>query len=568
MLRTLRIEDFVLIDEVAITFGPGFTVLTGETGAGKSIIVSALQLLLGGRGDATLVRRGADRARLEATFDATPPVVDRLAAEGLDDDAAELILRREITADGRSRCWVNGRAVTVATLADVTAELVELHGQFADQPILRGRGPTDLVDDFGNLGDQRREYETAYQRWQKLRAEVEDLKRARAERAAALDVLDFKINELASAQLQIGEEEELREKRARVLHAARVAGDVEGALSALAEGDDAAAVKLAAARRYLADLAAVLPSVSPLVDRVAELLAATDDVAREVTRFRDAVAAEPVDADAIESRLALIDRLKKKYDRDVPALLAHLEELKAQRVNWERTDDRLAAAEAELVTAEKKAAAAARKLSASRQKAGRALAEAVNAALPALGIAGGQFAVTYVAPANATPTADGLALGAAGAEEARFDFTANPGEPLKPLAKTASGGELARVMLAVRAASAERAGAQTIIFDEVDAGIGGRVGHNVGERLRTVARDRQVICVTHLAQIAARADRQLFVEKEVREGRAFIRVAPLEGAARVEELARMLGGGKPPTPTTLRHAAELLATAHGRPGAR
>lgn len=568
MLRTLRIEDFVLIDEVALTFGPGFTVLTGETGAGKSIIVSALQLLLGGRGDATLVRRGTDRARLEATFDATPPVVDRLAAEGLDDDAAELILRREITADGRSRCWVNGRAVTVATLADVTAELVELHGQFADLPILRGRGPTDLVDDFANLGDQRREYETAYQRWQKLRTEVEDLKRARAERAAALDVLDFKINELASAQLQIGEEEELREKRARVLHAARVAGDVEGALSALAEGDDAAAVKLAAARRYLADLAAVLPSVSPLVDRVAELLAATDDVAREVTRFRDAVAAEPVDADAIENRLALIDRLKKKYDRDVPALLAHLEELKAQRVNWERTDDRLAAAEAELVTAEKKAAAAARKLSASRQKAGRALAEAVNAALPALGIAGGQFAVTYVAPANATPTADGLALGAAGAEEARFDFTANPGEPLKPLAKTASGGELARVMLAVRAASAERAGAQTIIFDEVDAGIGGRVGHNVGERLRAVARGRQVICVTHLAQIAARADRQLFVEKEVREGRAFIRVAPLEGAARVEELARMLGGGKPPTPTTLRHAAELLATAHVRPGAR
>lgn len=548
----------MLIERVELAFGPGFTVLTGETGAGKSIIVTALELLLGGRGDATLVRREAKRARLEAVFDANAAAEGALAAAGVD-AGDELILRRDVAADGRSRCWANDQPVTVAALASLAGALVELHGQFSELPALKGRGQTDILDDFGGLGALRGAYAEAYERWQAFLAERRQLEQSRAERGVILDGLAFMINELESAKLVPGEAEELLERRARVRHAVRIAEDVEGALAALSEGEDAAAPRLAAARKFVADLADVVPSAGGAAARLEELAGAVDEMGRELAALRRGADDEPLDVEAIEARLATLERLTRKYGKDVAALVAHEGELKRKKAELEGADDRLDELARALADAEAEARARAAELSAARREAAAALAGRVGEELPALGMEGARFEVRLPAAGDG---GDGKpALGPAGAEEAAFDFAANPGEPTRPLARTASGGELSRVMLAIRAASADRAGADTIVFDEVDTGVGGRVGHVVGSRLRAVGAARQVVCVTHLAQIAARADRQYFVDKVLGPDRARVDVAAVEGEARVEELARMLGGGKPPTPTTLRHAAELLDTA-------
>lgn len=561
MLKQLYIEDFVLIDRVTLEFGPGFTVLTGETGAGKSIIVSALELLLGGRGDSLLVRRGADRARLEAVFEGNPRAAALLDEEGIEGDGDELILRREIGADGRSRCYANNRPVTVASLAALAGSLVELHGQFSELPALKGRGQTELLDDYGGLTELRARYEEAFARWRELSAECKQLEESRAERGVLLDGLAYMVEELEAAELKHGEEEELREKRGRVRHAVRIKEDVEAALALTAEGDGAISSQLTELEKVLADLAEVVPSAAGAAGRLGDVNAVLDEVNRELAALRAVEEGEAVDLEAIESRLALLERLKRKYGKDVAGVIAHLDELRAKKRELERADDRLADAEEELAAAAEQALTQAGELTERRRDAAEKLTAQVNADLPALGMEGATFRVAFVEPSRAALPREGAPLlGPSGAEEVVFELAANPGEELKPLARVASGGELSRVMLAVRSASAGRAGMGTIVFDEVDTGIAGRVGHAVGNRLREVAAARQVVCVTHLAQIAARADTQFFVDKVVEGGRATITVAGVDGPPRLEELARMLGGGKPPTPTTLKYARELLDT--------
>jgi DNA repair protein RecN (Recombination protein N) len=562
MLKSLHIEDFILVECVDLDFGPGFTALTGETGAGKSIIVTAVELLLGGRGDSLLVRRGAARARLEALFEVGPAADAALAAAEVEAPDGELVLRRDLGAEGRSRCYANGRPVTVAAVAEIARALVELHGQFSELPALRGGGQTDILDDFGRLAAARADFAEAYERWQALRAERRRLETSRAERGVLLDGLTFMVTELEGARLMPGEEEDLKTKRARLQYAARIAADVEGGLAALSEGENAVAVQLAALRKCVADLAQVIPAAAAPLARVDEAAAALDDVARELLAYRGADADEPASLDEVEARLATVERLKRKYDRDVPALLEHLAELKAKLAELGRVDDRLTETAREVAAAGAAAGARAAELTAARRDAAAALGERVAAEMPTLGLAGARFDVAFAPPAAPTDAGEGAPpLGPAGAEEAVFLFAANPGEELRPLAKAASGGELSRVMLAVRAASAGRAGVGTIIFDEVDSGIGGRVGHAVGRRLREVAAERQVICVTHLAQIASRATAQYVVDKTLENDRAEVAVRRVDGDARREELARMLGGGKPPTPTTLKHAEEMLAAA-------
>jgi len=568
MLKQLYIEDFVLIDRVALEFGPGFTVLTGETGAGKSIIVSALELLLGGRGDSLLVRRGADRARLEAVFEGNPRAAALLDEEGIEADGDELILRREIGADGRSRCYANNRPVTVASLAGLAGSLVELHGQFSELPALKGRGQTELLDDYAGLAERRLRYEEAFARWRDLGAECKQLEDSRAERGVLLDGLAYMIQELESAELREGEEEELREKRGRVRHAVRIKEDVEAALALIAEGDGAISSQLTELEKVLADLAEVVPSAAGAAGRLADVNAVLDEINRELAGLRAAEEGEAVDLEAIESRLALLERLKRKYGKDVAGVIAHLDELREKKRDLEQADDRLADAEEERAAAAEEALTQAGELSERRRDAAEKLTAQVKADLPALGMEGAAFRVGFVEPSRAALPREGAPpLGPSGAEEVVFELAANPGEEMKPLARVASGGELSRVMLAVRSASAGRAGMETIVFDEVDTGIGGRVGHAVGNRLHEVAAARQVVCVTHLAQIAARADTQFYVDKVVEGGRATIRVTGVDGRLRLEELARMLGGGKPPTPTTLKYARELLDTVRREAGA-
>lgn len=568
MLKQLYIEDFVLIDRVALEFGPGFTVLTGETGAGKSIIVSALELLLGGRGDSLLVRRGAERARLEAVFEGNPRTAALLEEEGIEANGDELIIRREIGADGRSRCYANNRPVTVAGLAGLAGSLVELHGQFSELPALKGRGQAELLDDYGGLGELRRRYEEAFARWRDLNAECKQLEESRAERGVLVDGLAYMIQELEGAELTEGEEEELREKRGRVRHAVRIKEDVEAALALISEGDGAISSQLTALEKVLADLVEVVPSAAGAAGKLGDVNAVFDEVNRELAALRSAEEGEAVDLEAIEGRLALLERLKRKYGKDVAGLLSHLDELRAKKRDLEQADDRLADAREESAATAEEALTHAGELSERRRDAAEKLTAQVNADLPGLGMEGATFRVAFVGPSRAALPREGAPpLGPSGAEEVVFELAANPGEELMPLARVASGGELSRVMLAVRSASAGRAGMGTIVFDEVDSGIAGRVGHAVGNRLHEVAAARQVVCVTHLAQIAARADTQFFVDKVVDGDRATITVAGVEGRARLEELARMLGGGKPPTPTTLKYARELLDTVRREAGA-
>jgi DNA repair protein RecN (Recombination protein N) len=568
MLKQLYIGDFVLIDRVTLEFGPGFTVLSGETGAGKSIIVSALELLLGGRGDSLLVRRGAERARLEAVFEGNPRTAALLDEEGIEGDGNELILRREIGADGRSRCYANNRPVTVASMAALAGSLVELHGQFAELPALKGRGQTELLDDYAGLGELRARYEEAFGRWRDLGAECKQLEASRAERGVLLDGLAYMIEELESAELKHGEEEALREKRGRVRHAVRIKEDVEAALSLIAEGDGAISSQLTELEKVLADLVEVVPSTAGAAGRLGDVNAVLDEINRELAALRAAEEGEAVDLEALESRLALLERLKRKYGKDVAGVIAHLDELREKKRDLEHADDRLADAEEELAAAAEEALTQAGVLSERRRDAAEKLTGQVSADLPALGMEGATFRVAFVEPSRAALPREGAPpLGPSGAEEVVFELAANPGEEMKPLARVASGGELSRVMLAVRSASAGRAGTETVVFDEVDTGIGGRVGHAVGNRLHEVAAARQVVCVTHLAQIAARADTQFYVDKEVAGGRATIRVTGVDGQRRLEELARMLGGGKPPTPTTLKYARELLDTVRREAGA-
>jgi len=568
MLKQLYIEDFVLIDRVGLAFGAGFTVLTGETGAGKSIIVSALELLLGGRGDSLLVRRGADRARLEAVFEGSPRAAALLEEEGIEGDGDELILRREISADGRSRCYANNRPVTVAGLAALAGSLVELHGQFSELPALKGRGQTEILDDYGGLGELRSRYEEAFRRWQGLRAECVQLEASRAERGVLLDGLAYMIQELEAAELAEGEEEELREKRGRVRHAVRIREDVEAALALISEGDVAITSQLTTLEKILADLVEVVPSAAGAFGRLGDVCAVLDELNRELAALRAAEEGEGVDLETIETRLALLERLKRKYGKDVAGLISHLAELGGKRRQLEQADDRLGDARHESAAAAEEALARAGELSGRRRDEAGKLSAQVNDDLPALGMEGAAFRVAFVEPSRAALPGDGAApLGPSGAEEVVFELAANPGEELKPLARVASGGELSRVMLAVRSASAGRAGMGTVVFDEVDTGIAGRVGHAVGTRLKEVAVARQVICVTHLAQIAVRADTQFFVDKVVAGGRATITVAAVDGRRRLEELARMLGGGKPPTPATLKYARELLETVRREAGA-
>jgi DNA repair protein RecN (Recombination protein N) len=508
-----------------------------------------------------LVRRGAERARLEAVFEGNAQTEALLTEEGIENGGGELILRRDIGADGRSRCYAQNRPVTVASLAALAGTLVELHGQFSELPALKGRGQTDLLDGYGGYDDLGGRYAEAYAQWRGLRAECERLTASRAERDVLLDGLAYMVKELQEAELREGEEEELREKRGRVRHAVRITQDVEAALALLSENDTAVTAQLASLKKVLADLAEVVPSAADTAARVEAAAAALDEVNREVAALRASEAGEPLDLEVIESRLALLERLKRKYAKDVPALIIHQGELEAQQAELEGAEDRLAQAEQEAASAAEGALAAADDLTAARGEAAAKLAAQVNADMPALGMEGATFEVNFEAPSGAAVAATGRPpLGPAGAEEVLFALAANPGEDLLPLARVASGGELSRVMLAVRSASAGRAGRETVVFDEVDTGIGGRVGHAVGGRLRDLASDRQVVCVTHLAQIAARAHTQYSVDKVVDSDRATIGVSAVAGDARLEELARMLGGGKPPTPTTLKYARELVDT--------
>jgi DNA repair protein RecN (Recombination protein N) len=553
VLRRLTVRNLAIVEDLELELDRGLTVITGETGAGKSILVDALALLSGGRGSADLVRQGAPKLVVAGEFDADAEVRERLLQAGLPGGESAL-LRRELSSDGKGRAFVEDEPASVRTLARVGERLVAILGQSSEQELVDPGAALELLDAFAGAGEERSRVADAAAAWRAAIEKREALEASRRGRRERLETLDFQIREIDAGRLDEPEVAALPAERDRLLHADRIRRAGETALQALSEGEDSAADRIGEAARAFAELAGIdareeahRQEAEELKRRIADLAAAARDAA-------EAIEADPDRLTALESRLVEISRLEKKYGGSVAEVLARLAELKTERAGLSRVEDALEEVAAEEAAARKTYAAAAAKLSATRQSAASRFASAVEKELHGLALEKARLRVALEAAGDGAPRPSG-------AESATFLFAPNPGEPEKPLDKIASGGELSRLQLAIRSVSAGRTGkGRTLVFDEVDAGIGGRVAEVVGKKLRDLAARDQVLCVTHVPQIAALADRHFRAEKRETKGRTIATVRLLAGKERVAEIARMLAGEKVPE-TALKHAKTLLEAA-------
>ena len=552
MLRRLTVKNLAIVEDLELELAEGLTVITGETGAGKSILVDALALLAGGRGSVDLVRQGAQRLLVAGEFDAGADVRSLLSDAGLP-EADVVLLRRELTADGKGRAFVEDETAPVRTLARIGDRLVAILGQSSEQELVDSGAALDLLDGFAKAEGERRSVAAAAAGWREAKEKRETLEASRRERGQRLEMLEFQVREIEAASLEAREDEDLPSERERLLHADRIRLAGEAALAALSEGEDSAADRLGEAARAFSELAAIDPreaghreEAEDLKRRIADLAAAARDAAGSIE-------ADPDRLTALESRLELIGRLKRKYGATVADVLARLATLRAEHGDLANIEDALERRAAEEEAARKAYRSAAAALSARRGAAAARFSNAVEKELRGLAMENARLRVALEPAAGDTPCATG-------AESARFLFAPNPGEPEKPLERIASGGELSRLQLAIRSVAAAKGGGRTLVFDEVDAGIGGRVAEVVGRKLRDLAARGQVLCVTHVPQIAALADRHFLAEKREARGRTVASVRLLEGRERVAEIARMLAGEKVPD-TALKHARTLLEEA-------
>ena len=552
MLESLHIENVAVIKSVDIDFSDGLCVLTGETGAGKSLLIDSVSFLTGGRVSRDLIRAGEDRALVSALF--SPPEGEVAAAMtqlGIElPEGDGLLLQRVMTRDGRSTARINGRAVTQSILREAGALLINIHGQSDNQKLMQASAHRSLLDDYAQDGDELEQYRGVYGEWKTVRDEIAGLRRDVAERIRLREMLEFQIKDIDAAKLKAGEEEKLTERRDKLLHLEKINRQVSLACRALCDGEKATVTALCdRAEAALSSIAGIIPECDELMERIASLRAEAEDIADLVREFGDEDVGDPTaELDKLEGRLDIISRLGRKYGEGVEAILAFRDEAAARLVVIDTADERIADLEQEEEGLRKRLADRAHELTAIRKTAARALSEAVQEALAFLDMPKVRFEVAV------KPAAE---FGVYGCDEVEFLLSANPGEPVGPMVRIASGGELSRIMLAIRSVLNQRYGVPTAIYDEVDTGISGRTARKVGIKLATIAQGTrnvlgertagtQVICVTHSAQIASLADAHYVIEKkEVVEGgetRAETTVRPIDEADRVEEIARILGG--------------------------
>lgn len=553
MLDTLRIQNYALIDTAEIEFGPGFNVLSGETGAGKSILLGALHLVLGGRGSSEVVRSGADRAQIEAVFrlkSIRPRLAALLSEQEIGVEDGELMLARSIAADGRSRAYAGGRIVPVSLLAAIGDELVDLHGQHEHQSLLHADRQRELLDAFAETEKDLAIVAGLVARLRAIAAEMATLEQEDRDRLRRIEFLRFETQEIAEASLRVGEEEELGARLCRVSNAERIRTLAQESYAALYEGGEVASVDLLdRARAALGSLAAILPECAPLSAQLEEARSHIEAVAAELRRFTEGIELDPNEIEQLNQRKMLLQRLKKKYGATVEEILAYAERAAAELSALENRDARLEALKKEAAAIEAEAKRTAARLTEVRKKAAAALDRQVVRALQGLGMKGARFETRIEA----------VPLCAHGGDRIEFLLAANPGEALKPLRHTASGGEVSRIMLALKSVFAGADAIPLLVFDEIDAGVGGAVARNVAERLAELAHSHQVLCITHLPQIAAVADRHFCVSKAAVQGRTTTTIARLDDEARIAELARLLDGTV--SAVSLEHARQLLARA-------
>jgi DNA repair protein RecN (Recombination protein N) len=553
VLRRLTVRNLAIVEDLELELGPGLTVLTGETGAGKSILVDAVALLAGGRGSADLVRQGSDRLVVAGEFEPDRSVREILEEAGLTAEDV-LLVRRELSPDGRGRAFLDDQPAAVKTLARLGERLVSIQGQSSERELVDPDAPLELLDAFAEAGAERESVAGAAAAWTEARAAREGLEASRRDRSARLETIEFQIGEIAAVSPDEREEEDLVFERGRLLHADRIRTAGETALAALSEGEASAADRLGEAARAFAELAAIDPRESARVEEVEEVKRRVADLAAAARDAASGIESDPERLTAIETRLEKLSRVKRKYGPTLADARALLEKLQSERdelANVEDALDRRKRTEDAARAGYRKAAAA---LSRKREGAASRFSAAVQKALSGLALEKARFRVALSREEEDSPRRAGL-------ERAVMMFQPNPGEPERPLDRIASGGELSRLQLAVQSVAASRGGRRrTLVFDEVDAGIGGRVAESVGKRLRALAERDQVLCVTHVPQIAALADRHFLAEKRGVRGRTVASVRRLEGRERIEEIARMLAGETVPE-TALKHARTLLEAA-------
>ena len=547
MLRALDIRGFVLIEESSIDFGGGFTVLTGETGAGKSMLVDAIELLVGGRGDAAAVRGGAERAELVAEFDVDPrgALAAWLAERDLSGDPGRVILRRTVDGSGRSRCFINGHAATLAQLREAGEFLVDIHGQHAHQSLLRAAAQRDLLDAQAGAEPLAADTRNSYLDWKRLEAVAMEAQKNYAAREAERAEIQDRVTELKRISPAEGEWERIAAEHVRLQHGSSLLAGAQSALEALAESESAALAQLGAVANRLRALSAHDARLGPIVELLDSAEAQAGEAARELRHYASRVDLDPDALREVEDRIEALHAAARRHrvrPEELPQRHAELQKRLAElelAVNPEVLQREVAAARLRYE-------AAAKKLTARRQHGAQGFSKAVTAGMQQLAMAGGRFEVLL----NKLEEP-----GAAGAEEIEFQVASHPSLPLRPLARVASGGELSRISLAIQMVAAKASPVGTLVFDEVDAGIGGSVAETIGKALRSLGKERQVLCVTHLPQVAANGDQQWLVVKSASRGKVNVQASSLNRAARIEELARMLGGSES---TARKHAAQLL----------
>jgi DNA repair protein RecN (Recombination protein N) len=554
MLRTLSIRDFVIVDRLDLEFQPGFTVLTGETGAGKSILIDALAAVLGERAESGLVRDGRDKAEVSAEFTMVriPALAKYLDENDLAGDEGECLLRRVIEISGRSRAYVNGRPATVQQLKDIGEHLVDIHGQHAHQSLLRTASQRDLVDGYAGAVELAEQVAVAYRNWQDIRRQLLALETNAQALASEREQLDWQAKELEALAFRAEEWDELQTEHKRLAHAAGLIEAVQFSLDVLSEGEMSTLTAVASIQSRLQGMVNFDPRLKEILDVLEPAQIQLQETVYGLRHYQQRLELDPQRLREVEARLDAVHTVARKFKLQIADIPERLQKIKTRLAELTAgfDADALRQREADAQKAYKNVAG---KLSSSRKKGATDLAKKVTVSMQALAMAGGAFEISHNALAEGN---------AHGLEQIEFLVAGHAGTTPRPLAKVASGGELSRLSLAIQTVTSQVAAVPTLIFDEVDAGIGGRVAEIVGLMLKALGRKHQVMCVTHLPQVAAAGDHQWQVSKAAANGKAVSAVAVLDRDARVEEIARMLGGVKI-TETTRKHAAEMLNVVNG-----
>jgi len=549
----LLVENYAVVERVRVRFHSGLNLLTGETGSGKSLVVDALGLLLGGRASAEMVRSDTDRARISGIFEAPRGDACRrlLDKAGVEIEDGEILIEREVLAGGKSRCFLGNRPITATLLRELAPFLGDIHGQHEQQQLFSAEAQRDLLDDFAGAAELRDQVAGLFREWEQLRSELEELNRSEQEKLRLADLWSFQRKEIDSAGLKPDEDVKLENERAVLKNVAKLQENANAAYAALYDAPESASSQIRIALKKLEDLSRIDGSLLTILETLKPAAIGVDEVSSAMRDYLDRLEADPTRLEDVESRLAAIDRLKRKYGSSLEEVLAFLANVRSQLEAIETAGDRRVKLEREVAEASEAYRAAAAALTERRKAAAEKLAEKAAKELASLALENAIFRID-VQPSSWSEH---------GADRTLFLISANAGEEPRTLDKVASGGELSRIALALKTsvghAARENGVQRTLVFDEIDTGIGGRVAEAVGRRLKKLSASNQVLCVTHLAQVAGFADHHYFVEKREAKGRTIAEVEELTGEARTREIGRMLSGQRV-TPEALKHAEQLI----------